>query len=109
MKLDRRQNKMFVTRNTEYHVRNRECVGVRDRRTGNWLSHHPALRSYLLGGMDKKAKVFHLPLEGARLVFATRAKDILTSPLEEVYRPEKEAVERYTWRSLSGVIEPIAA
>ena len=108
MKLDRRQNKMYMTRNTEYHVRNRECVGVRDRRTGNWMGHHPALRSYLLGGMDRKAKVFSLPLQGARLVFATRTKDILTSPLEDVSRPEKPCIESYTWRQRSGIIDVAA-
>jgi hypothetical protein len=105
MKLDRRQNQMYLTRNTEYHVRNRECVGVRDRRTGQWLGHHPALRSYLLGAMDRKAKVFSLPLMGARLVFADRTRDILTSPLEEVARPDKPCVECYTWRTRVGIIE----
>lgn len=108
MKLDRRQNQMYLTRNTEYHVRNRECVGVRDRSSGHWLGRHPALRSYLLGGMDRKAKVFNLPLRGARLVFATRARDILTSPLEDVSRPEKPCVDWYTWRQTAGVIEAAA-
>lgn len=108
MKLDRRQNKMYLTRNTEYHVRNRECVGVRDRQTGHWKGHHPALRSYLLGGMDRKAKVFNLPLKGARLVFANQNRDILTSPLEDVFRPEMLCVERYTWRTRVGVIEAAA-
>ncbi len=108
MKLDRRQNRLYLTRNTEYHVRNRECVGVRCRRTGRWLGRHPALRSYLLGGMDRKAKVFHLPVEGARLVFATRTRDILTSPLVDVVRPEKPCVEQYTWRLRAGVIEAAA-
>ena len=31
---DRRVHQVFVTRNTEYHVRSGLCVGVRDRRTG---------------------------------------------------------------------------
>ena len=108
MKLDRRRNKLFVTRNTEYHVRNRECVGVRDRSTGHWLGSHPALRSYLLGGMNKKARVAHLPLQGARLVFSTKTKDILTSPLLDVERPEKASIERYTWRTRAGQIEVAA-
>ncbi len=108
MKLDRRENKMYVTRNTEYHVRNRECVGVRDRETGKWNGRHPALRSYLLGGMDRKSKVFNLPLEGARLVFANRIRDILTSPLVQVFRPEKPCVESYTWRARVGIIEAAA-
>lgn len=108
MKLDRRENKMYLTRNTEYHMRNRECVGVRNRQTGNWMGQHPALRSYLLGGMDRKAKVFNLPLMGARLVFANQRRDILTSPLEDVARPEMPCVENYTWRARVGIIEAAA-
>ena len=108
MKLDRRQNSMMLTRNTEYHIRNRECVGVRDRKTGNWLGRHPALRAWLLGGMDRKKNVYPVPLKGARLLFARGTKDILTSPLEDVSRPEKLALERYTWRVRSGEIRVAA-
>jgi hypothetical protein len=35
---ERRIHRIFVTRNSEYHVRRNVCVGVRDRRSGEWLS-----------------------------------------------------------------------
>ncbi len=108
MKLDRRRNKAFITRNTEYHVHHRECVGVRDRKTGRWIHDHPALRSWLLGGMDRRKKMFHTLLPGTRLVFTNGERDVLTSPLLEVERPEKPSLECYTWRAKMGVIEAAA-
>jgi hypothetical protein len=105
MKLDRRRNKQLITRNTEYHVNRRECVGVRDRRTGRWLTDHPALRTWLLGGMDRKKKVYPFCRPGVRLLFSDGRRDVLTSPLLEIERPPKPAVERYTWRGKSGLIE----
>lgn len=108
MKLDRRRNKKLITRNTEYHVHHRECVGVRDRKTGRWISDHPALRAWLLGGMDKKEKVFYSVIPGARLVFTDGRRDVLTSPLLEVSRPAQPSVESYTWRTKMGVIEAAA-
>ena len=34
---------LFITRNREYVMRDDVCIGVRDRRTGNWLSGHVAI------------------------------------------------------------------
>ena len=39
---ERRIHRIFVTRNSEYHVRRNVCVGVRDRRSGEWLAGHMA-------------------------------------------------------------------
>ena len=36
--------RVFLTRSSEYHVRGRVCLGVKDRRTGAWTLGHPALR-----------------------------------------------------------------
>lgn len=108
MSLDRRRNKKLITRNTEYHIHQRECVAVRDRRSGQWLHNHPALRTLLLGGMDRKRALFDSVLPGSRLVFSNGRKDILTSPLLEVERPQKVTLERYTWRSTAGVIQVAA-
>jgi hypothetical protein len=41
---DRRRHRVYVTRNTEYHFRDGYCVAVRDRRTGDFLHGHLALR-----------------------------------------------------------------
>jgi hypothetical protein len=48
---ERRIHRIFVTRNSEYHVRRNVCVGVRDRRSGEWLAGHLALRSTVSGGL----------------------------------------------------------
>ena len=48
---ERRRHKVFVTRNTEYHFRDRLCVAVRDRRTGDFLPGHLALKRELAGGV----------------------------------------------------------
>jgi hypothetical protein len=105
MRLDRRQNRKFLTRNTEYHVHERECVGVRDRRTGRWIPGHPALRTWLVGGMDRRKKLFDTLVPGVRLVFTDGHRDVLTSPLLGLERPEKPSLESYTWRGQTGLIE----
>lgn len=108
MRLDRRLRRTLVTRNTEYHIHLRECVGVRDRRTGKWLTDHPALRLWLLGGMDRKERLFATMRPGVRLVFSDGRRDVLTSPLLCVDRPDRPAAESYTWRSQAGFIEAVA-
>ena len=105
MKLERRHHRMMITRNTEYHLRDGECVGVRDRRSMSWLLDHPALRGVLLGGMDRRSRLFQRPIPGTRLLFAKGSKDVLTSPLTDEDRPEKHAPLHYTWRARSGVID----
>jgi hypothetical protein len=104
MTLDRRRHAMLVTRNTEYHLRDRECVGVRDRRTGDWLFRHPALRAEMLGGMDRRSRLFRNPLCGTRLVFSKQGKDVLTSPVTAIVRPEKTSLDQYTFRTKVGEI-----
>ena len=46
---NRRRHRLFVTRHTEYHLRDDECVGVRDRDSGRWVRDHAALRLRALG------------------------------------------------------------
>ena len=41
---NRRRHRVFKTKHTEYHLRNDECVGVRDRGSGLWILDHAALR-----------------------------------------------------------------
>ncbi len=41
---ERRQHVLYVTQNTEYHLRGAECVGVRDLWSGHWREDHPAER-----------------------------------------------------------------
>jgi hypothetical protein len=97
---ERRRHRVYVTRNTEYHFRDGFCVAVRDRRTGDFLLSHLALRRRVQGGLR-----FYLngailpnpgePVAGEALYFATGGRDLVTSPLESVERPPREVVEAY--------------
>ena len=97
---DRRRHRVYVTKNTEYHFRDGFCVAVRDRRTGDYLHGHLALRRRIHGGLK-----FYLngaivpnagePRVGEALYFASGGRDLVTSPLEGVERPSKAIVEAY--------------
>lgn len=101
---DRRRHRVYVTRNTEYHFRDGTCVAVRDRRTGDFLHGHLALRRRPAGGLR-----FFLngaivpnpgdPREGEALYFALsdreEGRDLVTSPVERIERPSKELTRAY--------------
>src|SRR5262245_54418175 len=97
---ERRIHKIFVTRNTEYHVRDAVCVGVRGRRSGEWLRAHLALKSRVSGGLK-----FHtgggvlpnagVPSEGESLFFHAAGRDLVTSTILSVERPTREIVQQY--------------
>jgi len=97
---ERRRHRVYVTKNTEYHFRDGFCVAVRDRRTGDFLHGHLALRRRMHGGVK-----FYLngavvpnpgePRLGEALYFASDGRDLITSPLEGVERPSKELVKAY--------------
>ena len=97
---ERRRHRVYVTKNTEYHFRDGFCVAVRDRRTGEFLPGHLALRRRIHGGLK-----FFLngaiqpnpgePQPGEALFFATEGRDLVTSPLEKVERPAKSITQNY--------------
>jgi hypothetical protein len=97
---DRRRHRVYVTRNTEYHVRDGFCVAVRDRNSGNFMHGHLALARRIHGGL----KFFESggiaanpgePRPGESLYFASDGRDLVTSALEGVERPSKELVSAY--------------
>ncbi len=97
---ERRIHKVYVTRNTEYHVRRDVCVAVRDRRTGGFLRGHMALSSIVTGGLafHRGGGIFpndKLPRVGESLFFVAKGRDLVTSPIESIDRPERETVARY--------------
>ncbi len=97
---ERRQHKMFVTRNTEYHFRGPLCVGVRDRRTGSWLSSHLAQGRQLSGAVrfhqnGAAVPVAGEPEVGEALYFGEGGRDLVTSALCAVERPGKAALVHY--------------
>ena len=97
---ERRVHKVFLTRNTEYHVRSDVCVAVRDRRSGRWLQSHLAvknrihggLRFYRHGGISTNPGN---PQVGDSLFFFASGQDLVTSPVLQVGRPERDIVAQY--------------
>lgn len=97
---ERRRHRMYVTRNTEYHFRDGFCVAVRDRRSGDFLQGHLAIKRQLQGGLKffpNGAIVPNAgePRPGEALYFAADGRDLVTSPLISVDRPAKALVEAY--------------
>ena len=102
---ERRIHRVYVTRNTEYHVRSGVCVAVRDRHSGGFHTAHIALslkmegavRIYESGGVIPQANE---PEPGDSIYFTYRRPDgeerqIVTSKLLSVERPAKSGVACY--------------
>jgi hypothetical protein len=97
---ERRRHRVYVTRNTEYHFRDGFCVAVRDRRTGEFLHGHLALKRRVHGGIKFSpdggiAPNAGEPRAGESLYFASEGRDLVTSALETVERPPREVVSAY--------------
>lgn len=97
---ERRIHRVFVTRNTEYHVRRDVCVGVRDRRTGEWLRAHLAIRNRIQGALRFNREGGITPNNGAptvgeSLFFQAAGRDLVTSAIVAVDRPPREVVAQY--------------
>ena len=94
---------MYVTRNTEYHLRDGVCVAVRDRQSGKWVSTHDALRQPMLGSLrvardGEVAASRDVPRLGEALFFETTGRELVTSALCAIERPAKDVVRRYPGR-----------
>ena len=97
---ERRIHRIFVTRNTEYHVRQDTCVGVRDRNSGEWLLRHFALnlavagsiRFFESGAMNATPG---LPQIGESMYFEDSGRDLVTSSVVSVERPKPDVVAQY--------------
>ena len=97
---ERRRHRVYVTRNTEYHFRDGFCIAVRDRRSGDFLPGHLAVKRRLHGGLKFFPNGAIVPnpgdpRPGEALYFAAEGRDLVTSPLEKVERPAKALVEAY--------------
>jgi len=97
---ERRRHRVFVTRNTEYHFRDKLCVAVRDRRSGDFLPAHLAVKRHLGGGVHRLPNGTLVPREdepspGEALYFLADGLDLVTSPLIRVERPQKDIVKTY--------------
>jgi hypothetical protein len=98
---ERRIRKVFVTRNTEYHMKGATCVGVRDRETGEWLRTHFAVERPVVGAIkffDSGAMSASsgLPRVGESMYFEDLGRDLVTSCVVSVERPRPEVIAEYT-------------
>ena len=97
---ERRIHKVFVTRNTEYHVRKATCVGVRDRESGCWMTTHFALNLPVAGAIrffesGALAAAPGLPQVGESMYFEARGRDLVTSSIVSVERPKADTGSTY--------------
>lgn len=95
---DRRIHRVFVTRNTEYHLRRDRCVAVRDRQTGKFQPRHSALFRKVGGAIAYQndgafTAERTLPRPGESIFF--EGTGTVTSPVIAVERPPREIVELY--------------
>lgn len=101
---ERRRHRVLVTLNSEYHCRDGVCVAVRDRRTGSFVTEHPALGKHISGGLrfnDKggiesatTASDLH-PGEQVCFTAGDGDRTLITSPLSTIERPPKDVVATY--------------
>ena len=100
---ERRQHRVYVTRNTEYHFRGATCVAVRDRKTGRFLQSHLAVQRTLSGGVKYQANGTAIPSGapqvGEALYFATDGRELVTSLCSSIERPERAVVNAYPTHS----------
>jgi hypothetical protein len=96
---DRRVHRVFVTRNTEYHVRAELCVAVRDRGLGRWREDHPAVGRRLAGALKHVhggiIPTLDRPEVGHSVYFRRGDRDLVTSVVERIERPAREVVAAY--------------
>ena len=95
--VERRRHLVYVTLNTEYHVRGGQVVAVRKRGERDFLPAHTALHTEVKGHVEGNAL---LPVPGPaqpgqRLYLARPGKDVVTSKVLAVERPAKEIVVHY--------------
>ena len=93
---ERRRHRALVTRNSEYHLRDGICVGVKERQSGRFCDRHPAIGMRLVlvsateGHTDPSS-----PVGGRAYFLDDTQRNLLTSTVETVVRPPREALARY--------------
>jgi hypothetical protein len=97
---ERRIHRVFVTRNSEYHLRAHVCVGVRDRQTGEWLHSHFAVTRRIAGSIrffesGAMSATPGMPQLGDSLYFEELGRDLVTGSVIAVERPPRELLSHY--------------
>jgi hypothetical protein len=104
---ERRKNRVFFTKNTEYHFKGEHCVAVRDRRSQRWLPSHLAIGRRLSGGVHfhkngAAIPVYDLPSIGEALYFGDDGRELITSTVCSLERPSRELLQRYEQASVGA-------
>lgn len=107
--MERRRHRVFLTRNTEYHVRDGVCIAVRDRMSKRFLEGHIALSLKVAGGVKLHPNGCAVPsldepTAGDAIYFnyenrSGEERQIVTSRVESIGRPEKAIVKSYPLRA----------
>lgn len=96
---ERRIHTVYVTRNTEYHVRGGVCVAVRQLEATAWSEDHPAVGRSLAGALrwHGQGVIPHTgrPQAGDAIYFRRGERDLITSKVVRVERPTRDIVARY--------------
>lgn len=95
---DRRRHRVYVTRTTEYHVRDGVCVAVRDRGTDGFRHGHLAesqRATRLCLSPDGMQPGTGDPQPGDAIAFQAGERRLVTGAIEKIVRPGKTTVERY--------------
>jgi hypothetical protein len=102
---ERRRHQVFITRNTEYHLRDEICVAVRDRNARRFRPAHIAINLKLQGSVRVQPNGVAVPEPssphvGAAIFFAQPDGDgwerqVVTSRVERIERPSKRDVQLY--------------
>jgi hypothetical protein len=110
--IERRRHTLYVTRNTEYHLRDGVCVAVRDRQSRSFRAAHIALNLRLEGIVKSFSNGAVLPQAaepsvGDAIYFNDRNLDgeerqIVTSRLERIDRPSKRDIMDYPQLAATG-------
>ena len=101
--------RVFLTRNSEYHVESLVCVGVRDRRTGHWVQNHPALRRALLNSVAAAGclQPLSMPCLGERLEFDIDGAALRTTTVLDIEeRDARNTMPRPVSRSRRSTASP---
>lgn len=97
---ERRRNRVYVTRHTEYFFDGATCLAVRDRRSGRVLAAHMAAKRPLekavrFAADGRVTEVHDTPAIGDCLYFSYEGRELITSPVESVGRTERELAHRF--------------
>ncbi len=98
---ERRSQRVYITRHTEYFFQGALCVSVRDRQTGRVLPGHMAVRRPIekairFSADGRVTEARDLPDIGDCLYFSYDGRELITSPIEQISRTERDLALQFS-------------